>query len=511
LETVERDFAPQGVKFYYIYKALAHPETNGYITPFTLQERLMHVAEAKKKLGSRITWLCDTMSNDAKHTLGNAPNSEFIVDRDGKVVVARRWSKPDELRTDLEELVGEVENPTTIADIGMKRLEPPKTAPKGVVARLRLPGRMNPLKVQASTDSSLSGLSLDVAIGGEPLYVKLRAEVDSAYFEEGSGQLYLGFFLDPLYEVHWNNQVAPVAYEIVAPEGVAVTPLKGTGPKVEEKADADPREFLVDLSGESDEPIKLSVKYFACDDAETFCKPVTQHYLISLERDRDGGSRRGSGRRPSGLAGGPASRDSASTTEKRSKNLRDAVAVFRKHDTNEDGKLDKDEWANVEKAPNNTDADEDGVVSLRELLDAINKQTARTAPGRTAPQDPLFAALDADGDGTLTKDELAAAPRALRKLDKNDDGRLTSNEFAAAPSRRPPFGFGGRGAPGGRQSPAEMLARMDANGDGKISKDELPERMRERWDRMDTNGDGFVDKKEQQAIAARIQRGFRGQ
>jgi len=300
LETVERDFSPKGVKFYYIYKALAHPETNGYITPFTLEERLMQVAEAKRKLGSRFSWLCDTMANDAKHTLGNAPNSEFVVDPDGKIVRVRRWSKPVELRADLEELVGKVENPTTIADIGMKRLDPPKTAPKGIVARLRLPGRMMPIKVQAST-RGLAGLaSVGSPIRGEPLYVKLRAEVESRYFQEGSGQLYLGFFLDPLYKVHWNNQVAPVAYQIEAPEGVEITPLKGKGPKVEEKADADPREFLVDLSGESDEPIKLSVKYFACDDAETFCKPVSQHYLISLERDRDGGSRRSSGRRPSG-------------------------------------------------------------------------------------------------------------------------------------------------------------------------------------------------------------------
>ncbi len=57
LETVERDYAPQGVRFYYVYKALAHPEYNGYVAPYTLEDRLMHVAEAERTLGSRIPWL----------------------------------------------------------------------------------------------------------------------------------------------------------------------------------------------------------------------------------------------------------------------------------------------------------------------------------------------------------------------------------------------------------------------------------------------------------------------
>ena len=147
---------------------------------------------------------------------------------------------------------------------------------------------MVPVQVQPIADST-DGL----------FYVKLRAEVEPQYFDSGAGTLYLGFFLDPLYEVHWNNRVMPVRYEIEAVGGVAVTPTVGKGPDVEIDADADPREFLVDLCelpadsfGQTGQQIKLSVQYFACDDAETFCKPVTQHYLITLQRDPDGGSRR---------------------------------------------------------------------------------------------------------------------------------------------------------------------------------------------------------------------------
>ena len=108
METIERDYAAKGVKFYYIYKALAHPETNGYVTPFNLKERLMHVAEAKRTLGSRFSWICDSMDNDLKHALGDRPNSEFVVDPKGEIVVSRSWSSPNELREDLANLVGEV-------------------------------------------------------------------------------------------------------------------------------------------------------------------------------------------------------------------------------------------------------------------------------------------------------------------------------------------------------------------------------------------------------------------
>ena len=52
METIYRDYEPKGVKFRYIYKALEHPELDGYVQPFSLEERLMHVKEAGRRLGS---------------------------------------------------------------------------------------------------------------------------------------------------------------------------------------------------------------------------------------------------------------------------------------------------------------------------------------------------------------------------------------------------------------------------------------------------------------------------
>ncbi len=285
METIYRDYAPQGVNFYYIYKTLAHPELDGYIEPFTLEERLMHVKEAQRTLGSEITWISDTMSNDLKHALGDSPNSEFVVDPTGKIVRMRAWSRPDELRRDLEQLVGPVENPTRVSDLNLKIEAPPKVAASGVVPRVRVPGRMMPVKIEPQSSS-------------QPFYMKLRAEVDQRLLRDGEGVLYLGFHPDPLYHVHWNNLVDPVRFEITAPEGITVSPAKGEGPKVEEVSDIDPREFLVDIkrSGDSQEPLQLAVRYFACNDEEGWCVAISQEYSISLEPDRDGGRTRSRGR-----------------------------------------------------------------------------------------------------------------------------------------------------------------------------------------------------------------------
>ena len=301
METLERDYTSKGVRFFYVYKALAHPEHNRYVAPVTLEERLMHVKEAQRTLGSRVEWLCDTLSNDLSAALGGVPNAELLLDSEARVAARRGWSDPDELRGDLERLVGRVKPPTQVADLDMKTQPPPPTVATGVVPRVEIPSRsMRALVVKARTGESRM-----------PFYAKLRAEADADYFQSGKGQLYLGFHLDPLYRVHWNNEVDPLRFEVEAPPGVTVTPSSGSAPEIAEKADADPREFLVAIEGESAEPMKIEVFYYACDDANTFCVPAKQSYDVTLERDRFGGtvrsrSRPGGGGSPGAAGpGGP--------------------------------------------------------------------------------------------------------------------------------------------------------------------------------------------------------------
>lgn len=78
-----------------------------------------------------------------------------------------------------------------------------------------------------------------------------------------------------------------------------------------------------------------------------------------------------------------------------------------------------------------------------------------------------------------------------------------------APPDVPPPGGGGRGAGargGGGGDPAQIVDRMmqgDANGDGKLSREEMPERFAERmFDAADANGDGFIDREELAGWAA---------
>ena len=56
---------------------------------------------------------------------------------------------------------------------------------------------------------------------------------------------------------------------------------------------------------------------------------------------------------------------------------------------------------------------------------------------------PLMQALDANGDGIIDEAEIANASAALKKLDKNGDGKLTPDEL------RPPRPEGFRGRAGG--------------------------------------------------------------
>jgi hypothetical protein len=52
------------------------------------------------------------------------------------------------------------------------------------------------------------------------------------------------------------------------------------------------------------------------------------------------------------------------------------------------------------------------------------------------PPSPIIAALDLNRDGVISADEIAKAPESLKKLDKNGDGQLTRDELRP-PGRSP--------------------------------------------------------------------------
>jgi Ca2+-binding EF-hand superfamily protein len=123
-----------------------------------------------------------------------------------------------------------------------------------------------------------------------------------------------------------------------------------------------------------------------------------------------------------------------------------------------------------------------------------NERRGQGGPGGGMARQPIFKALDKDENGELSAEEIAAAPVALLTLDKNGDGKLSTEEVR--PVMQP------RG-----DTPAQTAHRIfesfDKNTDGKITADELPERMKAMIEKNDANKDGAVTEEE---LATQIQK-----
>jgi len=143
-----------------------------------------------------------------------------------------------------------------------------------------------------------------------------------------------------------------------------------------------------------------------------------------------------------------------------------APAALRRLDTNHDGKLSADECGFFMDA------------NSRMPPDAVER--ARRAFMR---DNPVLAALDTDHDGEISAAEIAGSNVALKKLDRNGDGSLTPDELIPdQPS----------------QQAAMIMFRLDANDDGRISRAEWESDadgpLRDLLQSADRNHDGTVTK-----------------
>jgi Ca2+-binding EF-hand superfamily protein len=113
---------------------------------------------------------------------------------------------------------------------------------------------------------------------------------------------------------------------------------------------------------------------------------------------------------------------------------------------------------------------------------------------------PLMRALDTDGNGELSVSEIENASKSIVKLDKNGDGKVSADEMKPDMAGMPFPPGGGRPDEGGPRPDGEMMTKMfearDANKDGKLSGDEIPERLQNMLGRLDSNKDGAITKDE---------------
>jgi len=177
---------------------------------------------------------------------------------------------------------------------------------------------------------------------------------------------------------------------------------------------------------------------------------------------------------------------STSTQNARSQQLQ--KELFAKLDSNSDGAVDQDELksalsqksddgllVNLSKQFGDLDSDDSGSLSAEEMT----AMAPPPQPGDQAPDtdlaDALISALDTDGDGAISSDELSSgltsagntadSNELFSALDKNKDGTVSQDELTASLTPPPP--------PPPAINSDELFSQLDADGDGSVTATEL--------------------------------------
>lgn len=106
------------------------------------------------------------------------------------------------------------------------------------------------------------------------------------------------------------------------------------------------------------------------------------------------------------------------------------------------------------------------------------------------------------------------AAKVLAALDANGDNKISAEEIKAAAKALLALDKNKDGALTSADIPRptrmqRIFSRWDKDKDGKIAREELPEQLQDRFDTMDANGDGYIDAAEQEKAFAGM-RGMRG-
>ena len=144
------------------------------------------------------------------------------------------------------------------------------------------------------------------------------------------------------------------------------------------------------------------------------------------------------------------------------------------------------------------DTNKDGKISVEELK-------AHAA----AKREEMWKRADKDGNGALTAEEVGPRWERLQVADADRNGSVTRAELDQARAEGKLRGHKGHHRHGGDKAKGhgQFFERMDKNKDGALTSDEVKDHFWQRLVKADANGDGKVTKEElEQARAARGKR-----
>lgn len=179
-----------------------------------------------------------------------------------------------------------------------------------------------------------------------------------------------------------------------------------------------------------------------------------------------------------------------------------------------------DPQARLDEAYKKMDADADGKISKEEFLEFSKKEA-----------EERFNRIDSSGSGSISKEQIAEAMRRMRGGDagpqRRPEGfRRPESEGGARPrpgaENNPPGGNpppppeGGPGGPGGPSGPGgpamrggpgssgvgELFRKIQEN--GSVTKEEFTKLTDDQFKRLDANGDGKITREEMEEIGRRF-------
>lgn len=181
MEALNKAYGARGVSFYYVLSREPHPGFYGFTQTDSLEQRKEYVRLANAELQIQLPWIIDDMENTMQKTYGHMPNSGFVIDSDGTVLVSREWADPTKLKEFLEERIG----PSGISEEEWTELGKPDKTMMAIGDNDEVPATQVPRL-------SLYTLDLDRLDKGEELPFTLEvATLPPNITAEGQSRLYV--------------------------------------------------------------------------------------------------------------------------------------------------------------------------------------------------------------------------------------------------------------------------------------------------------------------------------